>query len=132
MTSNSIQQEVMPRDAVVDWRSFAAEEIPSKGIHLPSSLFHDAFMQSTILCNNNTKNDTVDHNRKRILELGCGCGDLSIHLLQWQQQQEQQQEDDDQAIQSGELLVVGVDVNSEAIEISKSKSKMPRATTVEE
>jgi SAM-dependent methyltransferase len=112
----NIQNDVLPRDAVVDWKRFAADNIPSKGIHLPSSLFEEAFMQSI----HNTKND--NDGTKRILELGCGCGDLSIHLLQQQEQQQQQQQNGDQANPS-ELLVIGVDVNSKAIEKANQKAK---------
>ena len=93
-----------PRDAAEDWKRFDAHDIPSKGIHHLPPIFYETLLDQV-----------VRHNNKRptlhILELGCGCGDLSLHLLEVCLNKSQ------------EVSVVGTDINAGAIEAAKSKAK---------
>ena len=91
--------------AAEDWKRFDANSIPSKGIELPP-IFHETLdLARAGRCGNKPL---------RILELGCGCGDLSLHLLGICQGQGDTKKEG--------VMVVGTDINEDAIDAARSKA----------
>lgn len=87
----------LPRDSIQDWKAFEANNIPTKGIKLPP-LFEKALKAAQA-------EGKQAANELQILELGCGCGELALHLSE-----------------QGHTLV-GVDVNENAIALAQDHNK---------
>ena len=80
------------RDHRLDWEAFEAEDIPTK-----SSFPHLQSFLTTI------KAEWTDENRPRLMDLGCGNGQISRTIFEMG------------------FNVVGVDVNTKAIKLAKEK-----------
>ena len=65
------------RDSVADWQAFEADRIPSKGVKVPP-LFYKS-LQQRIDEKKKVKTE-ASAEQLRILELGCGCGELCREL----------------------------------------------------
>ena len=87
------------RDSLSDWQAFEADRIPSKGTKVPP-LFYKALQQR--IDEKKSMNTDTSAEQLRILELGCGCGELCREL---------------QAVYGHR--VVGIDVNESAIAQAK-------------
>ena len=94
--------------AVDDWKVFQATAIPSKGIKLPKLLFEmltnleeDEEEGDQEEQQHNGTKVNVRRRKLRILEIGCGIGELSLYL------------------QKRGHDITGIDVNHEAIETAK-------------
>jgi len=111
--SNDPQQHPRGKDPVADWKAFSPEKIPSKGGSLEK--MPDLFVETLEQLENQqqTITNVADLPTKKkqchyseylsILELGCGCGELSSSL------------------QLRGHSVHGIDVNEAAIETAKAQ-----------
>mmetsp|Transcript_11302 Transcript_11302/g.26874 ORF Transcript_11302/g.26874 Transcript_11302/m.26874 type:complete len:704 (+) Transcript_11302:1-2112(+) len=90
------------RDSVADWQTFQADHIPSKGIKVPPLFYKSLQQRIDEKTKKKTEDSTDQLDQLRILELGCGCGDLCREL---------------QSVYGHR--VVGIDVNESAIAQAK-------------
>lgn len=122
-----MSKQIRQRDAAEDWKKFEPSKIPTKGIKLPP-IFNKTLrevIQSR--CSDCQPRDDDVEITIYILELGCGCGDLSLHLLDTSCNDIQSEDEKD--IPKYKIFVLGLDINSDAIHQAQQKATLRNQET---
>jgi len=103
----------MESSSADNWAAYKASDIPSKGLQLPQ-LFYDTLQKVETEGHapvTHAYNPNPAFKLVRTLELGCGCGALSDYLSKVRKH-----------------VVIGTDVNQEALEMARGSAKLPFTT----